>query len=182
MFSFFKHRSAFVLISVCLSSNCHMSHYRYESVADGVVLTVVKQENDRIRLKLRNNNTLPIYLGYLTEKKTGLSSIRYRLVCNQNGTEADYGPEAHSGMGLSSLKGGDELDFETSRTLPAIKAHCYISVGYYSDIRAVELVRKFDSNPYIDLTDDEISYIDGSRQNAIVFVNVDNEEQNKRVR
>jgi hypothetical protein len=55
--------------------------YRNYSVADGVMLAVTGQEADRIRLKIHNDRTTPIFWGY--ERGTGIkpSFVGYSLIC-----------------------------------------------------------------------------------------------------
>jgi hypothetical protein len=172
----------FMTLLAFLISGCSFNKYRNNpfneygnySVTDGIVLAVSQQETDLIRLKIRNDRTTPIFFGYQRGEDTKPSIVRYRLVCYQNFQaveETDFGPKDHSGMGLNPLESGDELEFEVS-PLPKFRRNCYISVGYYNDVKAVEVVKKFDSNPYVDLTEEEKEFIEQSKQKAIVTINL----------
>ncbi len=171
----------FMTLLALMASGCSLNKqksnsydYRNYSVADGVMLAVSQQETDRIRLKIRNDRTTPIFFGYEHGEDAKTSIIGYRLVCYQNFQaveETDFGPKDHSGMGLNPLEPGNELEFEVS-PLPKFKRNCYISVGYYSDARAVEIVKKFASIPSVDLTEEEKEFLEQSKQKAIVTVNI----------
>jgi hypothetical protein len=158
-----------------LASSCSFNRYRNYSVTDGVMLAVSRQETDRIRLKIRNDRTTPIFFGYQCGEDSKPSIVGYRLVCYQNFQaieETDFGPKDHSGMGLNPLEPGNEIEFEIF-PLPKFKRNCYISTGYYSDIKAVEIVNKFTSDPYVGLTEEEKEFLEQSKQKAIVTINID---------
>ncbi len=169
------------LLVALLASGCSFNRqqpnsydYRNYSVADGVMLAVTRQETDRIWLKIRNDRTTPIFLGYQRGEDAKPSIVGYGLLCYQDYKaveETDFGPKDHSGMGLDPLEPGNELEFEVF-PLPKLKRNCYISVGYYSNVKAVELIKKFDSNPYVDLTEEENEFLEQSKQKVIVTVNI----------
>lgn len=169
------------LLAVLLASGCSSNKqqansydYRNYSVADGVMLAVSQQETDRIRLKIRNNRTTPIFFGHERGADTKPLFVSYSLVCYQNYQDieaTDFGPKNHSGMVLDPLEPGDEIEFEVY-PLPKVKRNCYISVGYYSNVKAVEFVEKFALNPNVDLTDEEEKFIEQSKQKAIVTINI----------
>lgn len=164
------------LLASCCSINKQQPNsydYRNYSVADGVMLAVSQQETDRFRVKIRNDKTTPIFLAYERGEDAKPSFVGYRLVCYQNYQaveETDFGPQNHSGLGLKPLETGNELEFEIY-PLPKLRRNCYISVGYYSDVKAVEIVKKFTSSN-VDLTEEEKEFLEQSKQKAIITINI----------
>jgi hypothetical protein len=74
-------------------------------------------------------------------------------------------------MGLDPLEPGNELEFEVS-PLPKLRRNCSVSVGYYSDEKAIEVLEKYASNPNADLTEEEKEFLEQSKQKAIVTINI----------
>ena len=171
----------FITLLALLASGCSFNRqqannydYRNYSVNDGVILAVSQKETDRIRLKIRNNRTTPIFLGRERGEDAKTFIVGYRLVCYQDYKaveETDFGPKNHSGMGLDPLNPGGELEFEVS-PLPNIKRNCSISVGYYDNKKAVEIVDKFYSKSYVGRTEEENEFLEQSKQKVIVTINI----------
>jgi hypothetical protein len=152
--------------------NCSAYEYRNYSYSDGVLLAVSRVDSGRIRLKLRNESTDPIFLGHrFLDEQVDLADVRYRLVCYEGDIEKDFGPEYHSGEGLDPLNAGAEVEFEVF-PIPKFRRNCYVSVGYYKDAKAVEIVERVVATSAPRFTAEEEVFLEQARQKAVVTVNL----------
>lgn len=163
----------FIILLALLTERCSFSEYRNYSVANGVSLAVIRQEGDKLLLKLRNDRTTTIFFNYSYDKISNSSDVAYGLVCYKENVETDFGPVYDYGMPLVPLEPGSEIEFTTSRSLPSSTLNCYVSVGYYNNVKAVELVKKLASNPseYL-VAEDENTFLTQSAEQVLVALNI----------
>jgi len=166
----------FVTFLGLFGSFCPYNSSRNYSVADGVQLAVIGQEANSVHLKIRNDRKTPIFLGYQRGDGTTTSEVGYGLVCYkrpQDATETDFGPDSDSAMALNPLNPGDQIEFTVS-PLPKLKRNCSIAVGYYSNTKAVDLVKRLAAQRDVyTVTDDEGEFLEQSAEKIFVTVNVD---------
>jgi hypothetical protein len=119
---------------------------------------------DSLRFEFKNGTERPIYLAYSKETNDDEKSMfmPYYLECRigKNKQYRPYSPNFDSIPRLTPLQPGKDLVFSIAR--PNVRGECIISVSYYSDERAVRLVREKLQN----LSSDEEVFVEKSQRNS----------------
>lgn len=141
-----------------------------------VSLKIEEKTNERIVLSLHNGTKVPIFLGYKPPNdESGLSSLPFAgFTCQEPGKEEkDYGYHSDASSGFRKLDAGESIRFALPQ-VPKIKAHCKITVRYFDNIEAINLLERQikENRNFSDLTETEEEVIDEAQKDITKYLTI----------